>query len=817
MLRFLFSFQIASALFLQLTDSANIYSIFLALAHTIIGIVLVSVILAQYFQKKIELTGHVPLEKVAVILFCLTSISSVGLLFTGTTGLGSGLLFFHIISAVLFLIIIVYTMLNVEESWSLQPYILQTVIFLTVLFIGYFSLDKIPADDIYVSKASFAPSPGTTLSGGYLKAESINRSERCGTAGCHPDIYAQWSQSAHRFSSFNNPFYKASVDYLVSTSDSTTVRWCGSCHDPVMLYSGLMVGTPDADLPEAHAGITCETCHGIVKIPDITGNANYVLATPVEYPFSHSTGMLAMVNKMLIKIKPAAHRQGMLRPLHTSETFCATCHKVSLDKPINNYKWLRGQDEYDAWQASGVSYNAVASFYNPPQPLQCQSCHMVGETSRDKGHDFNKVFGHFFPAANTALPVLPKSANEEWLKRTTEFLQDGRAVVDIFGAVLDGELVAPLGDHLQVKPGQEIRFEVVVATKKIGHVFPGGTADSNEPWLEISASDETGKAVFTSGALQEDQHVDPAAHFFRGVLLDSHGEFILKRNPHEWRTTLYNNSIPPGSADVIHYTWTVPEDISGTIMLKAKLNYRKFNRSITKHSLDEVVDLPIITMAEDVISISRTTETTPADFAGMRYNDYGIAMLRQNNLSVSLMAFEKVIEELPSYADGYVNAARVLIKVGEFELAKINLNKALELKPEFPKAKFFKALIAKTNGQYETAIELFSAVRETNPNDRVMLKHLGQTHYFAENWSAAQAVYNDVLRIDPEDADAHYNLMLINRKLGEQKQAKYHSEKYLKYKPDEQARSISQITRLKFPHANNEAQPVHAHELVGVN
>jgi tetratricopeptide (TPR) repeat protein len=98
-----------------------------------------------------------------------------------------------------------------------------------------------------------------------------------------------------------------------------------------------------------------------------------------------------------------------------------------------------------------------------------------------------------------------------------------------------------------------------------------------------------------------------------------------------------------------------------------------------------------------------------------------------------------------------------------------------------------------------------------------MLKHLGQTHYFAENWSAAQAVYNDVLRIDPEDADAHYNLMLINRKLGEQEQAEYHGEKYLKYKPDEQARSISQITRLKFPHANNEAQPVHSHELVVVN
>jgi hypothetical protein len=55
--------------------------------------------------------------------------------------------------------------------------------------------------------------------------------------------------------------------------------------------------------------------------------------------------------------------------------------------------------------------------------------------------------------------------------------------------------------------------------------------------------------------------------------------------------------------------------------------------------------------------------------------------------------------------------------------------------------------------------------------------------------------------------------MLVNRKLVDLGQAKYHSEKYLKYKPDEQARSISQITRLKFPHANNEAQLVHSHVL----
>lgn len=433
--------------------------------------------------------------------------------------------------------------------------------------------------------------------------------------------------------------------------------------------------------------------------------------------------------------------------------------------------------------------------------------------SRDMGNDNGKVKSHYFPAANTAIPVLPKLKNDAWLKRTSQFLSEERVTVDIFGAIVDGELIAPIKNTLHIKTGQDIRLEIVVRTRNIGHTFPGGTIDSNEPWLEVIGKNENGIIVFHSGSILTDKSVDPSAHFFRGVLLDSQGEFILKRNPHEWRTTLYNNSIPPGSADIIHYTWKVPEDFSGSITLSVKLNYRKFNRSITVHSLDDPIDLPIITMAQDHISLSSSLNTESAENAGMRYNDYGIAMLRQKNLAASLRAFEKVTELLPGYADGFVNVSRVLIKKGEFEKAKNQLDIALELTPGWPKAKYFKALIAKMEGYYDEAIILFEAVRQTNPNDRVLLKQFGQTHYFAENWTHAQSLYNDVLRIDPEDADAHYNLMLINRNLGDMGQSKYHSEKYLKYKPDEQARSISQIARLKFPHANIEAQPVHSHEL----
>ena len=58
-----------------------------------------------------------------------------------------------------------------------------------------------------------------------------------------------------------------------------------------------------------------------------------------------------------IKLNPEPHRRVFLKPFMRTQTpeFCSSCHKVHLDVPVNNYRWFRGFNEYDNWQASGVS------------------------------------------------------------------------------------------------------------------------------------------------------------------------------------------------------------------------------------------------------------------------------------------------------------------------------------------------------------------------------------------------------------------------------------------------------------------------------
>ena len=44
--------------------------------------------------------------------------------------------------------------------------------------------------------------------------------------------------------------------------------------------------------------------------------------------------------------------------------------------PVNAYRWIRGFNEYDNWQASGVSGEGARSFYYPAKPQGCADCHM---------------------------------------------------------------------------------------------------------------------------------------------------------------------------------------------------------------------------------------------------------------------------------------------------------------------------------------------------------------------------------------------------------------------------------------------------------
>src|SRR5215470_15084177 len=91
-------------------------------------------------------------------------------------------------------------------------------------------------------------------------------------ASCHPDVAAQWSQSAHRSASFNNPYYAVIARAFRHERGEKAFRFCARCHDPALLEAGRIGRAFDERAPEAQAGIGCEVCHSIRDTHGTLGN-----------------------------------------------------------------------------------------------------------------------------------------------------------------------------------------------------------------------------------------------------------------------------------------------------------------------------------------------------------------------------------------------------------------------------------------------------------------------------------------------------------------------------------------------------------------
>ena len=68
-----------------------------------------------------------------------------------------------------------------------------------------------------------------------------------------------------------------------------------------------------------------------------------------------------------------------------------------------------------------------------------------------------------------------------------------------------------------------------------------------------------------------------------------------------------------------------------------------------------------------------------------------------------------------------------------------------------------------------------------------------------------------MLLVDPEDLQAHYNLMLCYQGVGDATRAAREQALYTRFKADESAQAITGPYRLKSPDDNNERQQIHEH------
>jgi len=195
-----------------------------------------------------------------------------------------------------------------------------------------------------------------------------------------------------------------------------------------------------------------------------------------------------------------------------------------------------------------------------------------------------------------------------------------------------------------------------------------------------------------------------------------------------------------------------------------------------------------------------------------RWNDWGIGLLLQGDLKGAEYAFRKVTEAEPGYADGWLNVARALIQEGETDAAKPFIEKALSIDSSLGRIWFFKAMIQKADGDFDGAVASLKRVQQQYPRDRVALNQLGRILFLERQYADAVTALQGVLAVDPEDVQAHYNLMLAYRGLGNVAGAQREQKLFERFKADESAQSITSKPRMSNAEANNERQLIHDHE-----
>lgn len=621
--------------------------------------------------------------------------------------------------------------------------------------------------------AYFRPSLARTTDGYFIPHRAMMMDQYC--IKCHADVHAGWKDSAHHFSSFNNPAYLASVRETRHVSlrrdgNVKASRWCAGCHDPVPFFSGAFDDPEFDDVkhPTAQAGITCTSCHAITNINSTRGNGDYTIEEPLHYPFAYSdNSALQWINNQLVKAKPAFHKKMFLKPFHKTAEFCSTCHKVNLPTELTKYEgFIRGQNHYDSFLLSGVSGHGARSFYYPPKAQKnCNGCHMPLQESNDfAARDFDgsgkrKVHNHLFVGANTGIAWLKN--RPEAVKAHAEFLK-GSLRVDLFGLKHGGRIEeldpdkfhAPLRPKVPaLKPGELYLLETVLRTLKVGHHFTQGTVDSNEIWLDVTLK-SGGKIIGRSGGMNERGAVDSWSHFVNVFVLDRTGERINRRNAQDIFIPLYNHQMPPGTGQTVHLGFRAPKmDDPQPITVTVKLQYRKFDREYMNFVANQTTPrdnpvrghkpgqpyrngLPVVTIAEDSVTFpvqggpQDVTNTTPKIPEWQRWNDYGIGLFlkkksgtgKSAELKQAAHAFRKV-EEFGRY-DGPLNLVRVLLEEageGQLEEAVDVINRAAAFKdPAAPEwtLKWLTASVQRQNGELELAEQNLRSVLEDKTAER---------------------------------------------------------------------------------------------------
>ena len=422
-------------------------------------------------------------------------------------------------------------------------------------------------------------------------------------AECHVKQYEEWTGSIHALA-FKDPVYQGELNLAVKAVGHDISRQCEGCHSAAAVVTGEIKGAGLKDLsPMALAGVSCDVCHSIV------GTTHWQTPThePENGSFILRPGVDTPEGPQLRKQGPVAVSDdcGMgfhecdESPLHLQADLCAGCHQV-----YHYDKHFPLEATYLEWKHGAYAQKTIL----------CQDCHMVDlETFKRTADEFKKPerheYRHYFNGANYLLYYLAAGAatkaGDEAL--AANIMKKYEMAVGRLQAAADLE-VTPVYNN-----GQLGEVKVRVKNIRAGHNLPTSLTNIRQLWLEITATDEKGQVLMTSGAVDANGQLPENTRLFNSDGMGSDFHFAVD----PWVITAFSrhDTIPPKGHKDVYYG--INAGTSPVVKLDVKLRYRQADQKIAEkllasvpedidlnatYGLTEVPPLPVVDMVAKQVS-----------------------------------------------------------------------------------------------------------------------------------------------------------------------------------------------------------------------
>ncbi len=397
--------------------------------------------------------------------------------------------------------------------------------------------------------------------------------EVCGE--CHAKQYEEWTGSVHAMA-FQDPVYQGELNLAVEKAGHDIARQCEGCHSPAGVVTGEIKGPGLKGLsPMAMAGVSCDICHSIV------GTTHW--QTPSHEPENGSfiirPGVDTEDGARLVKRGPfkPSEQCGMgfhaceESSLHLQADLCAGCHQVY---------------HYEAHFPLEATYLEWKHGPYAQKTILCQDCHMVDiDTFLRTADEFRKPqrqeYQHYFNGANYLLYYLTSAAAEKAGNQelAANVMQKYEMAIKRLQAAADLE-ISPI-----YRDGDLAEIKVRVKNIRAGHNLPTSLTNIRQMWLEITATDDKGNVIMSSGAIDAAGQLPENARVFNS---DGMGkDFHFAVDP--WVITAFSrhDTIPPkGYKDVYYGLTSAPE--TDKVHIEAKLRFRQADQKIAEKLLSHV-------------------------------------------------------------------------------------------------------------------------------------------------------------------------------------------------------------------------------------